>query len=308
MNFTWKLIRFRSAADDFGVDQAGRKISSHHSIDADPIVHNTFLHLQLCRVHQRVVGDLARHLSDHHGELSLMRRRQIIAAHSQDIVVAFDDFQFPSAPIVPLPELAPPIEALRCTARACLKIYTSFDRMRQHANHEHQWRKCSRQAPPWESIWAQNLVYRGRHGNYIHVQTPDPEVEIEEVSSSDTLIKDDNEDGEAELRRLLLIQDRGPALDDEVDYNHDSDWLRACEWPRWFNSKPLVVITSTAALPTVSSTSDLFLGHWHNVSCVSPTKDEQCLRRLVLATNLVLERCKTTARDTNRLFRCWLRS
>lgn len=133
-------------------------------------------------------------------------------------------------------------------------------------------------------------------------------MEIEEVSLSDTLIEDDHEDGEAELRRLLLIQDRAPAFDDEVDYNHDSDWLRACGWPRWFNSKPLVVITSAAALPTVSSNSGLFLGHWHDVSCVSPTKDEQCLRRLVLATNLVLERCETTARDTNRLFRCWLRS
>lgn len=223
-------------------------------------------------------------------------------------MIAFEDFQVPSAPIVPLPELAPPVEALRCTAPGCPKIYASFDRMRQHTNHQHQWRKCSRQPPPWESVWAQNLVYRGSHGNYIHVQNPHPVAEVQEASSSDTLIEDDHEDGEAELRRLLLIRDRAPALDDEVDYNHDDDWVRACGWPRWFNIKPLVVITSATALPTASPTSDLLLGHWHDISCIRPTKDERCLRRLVLATNLVLERCESTAQDTNRLFRCWLRS
>lgn len=49
-------------------------------------------------------------------------------------------------------------------------------------------------------------------------------------------------------RRLLLSQENAPALDEELEHDQNTDWLRDCGWPTWFAGKSLLVIVTAASL------------------------------------------------------------
>lgn len=72
MNFTRRLIRAEALqGDDY---LTGINTAPDGCISSDLNIRNTFFHARLCRVHQRVVHNLARHISSYHVELSLAQR------------------------------------------------------------------------------------------------------------------------------------------------------------------------------------------------------------------------------------------
>ncbi len=110
-----------------------------------------------------------------------------------------------------------------------------------------------------------------------------------------------------EERRLLNEHDDAPALAQELEQDENTEWLRACEWPRWFAHRSLALIVTAARLPCHQQ-YDFVLGNWHGVDCISPTTDERIILRIVTATHLVFARCEETLQNTPRTLRCWLRS
>lgn len=60
------------------------------------------------------------------------------------------------------------------------------------------------------------------------------------------------------------------ALDAELEHDENTEWLRDCEWPRWFANKPIHLIVASAALPSAGTSEDLSLGLWNGFECVSP--------------------------------------
>jgi hypothetical protein len=111
-----------------------------------------------------------------------------------------------------------------------------------------------------------------------------------------------------EEQRLLQIEEDAPTLDDQLEHDQNTDWLRGCGWPTWFVGKSLMVIVSAASLPTAALLTDLLLGEWHGQPCVSTLLVERVLQRVLQATEIVLARCEETVRETPRVFRCWLKS
>jgi hypothetical protein len=43
-----------------------------------------------------------------------------------------------------------------------------------------------------------------------------------------------------EEQRLLSEQGHAVALDDGLDHDENTEWLRGSEWPTWFANKPIV--------------------------------------------------------------------
>jgi hypothetical protein len=50
------------------------------------------------------------------------------------------------------------------------------------------------------------------------------------------------------------------ALDIELEYDENTEWLRGCEWPIWFARKLIHLIIIAAALPSAGTSEDLLLG------------------------------------------------
>ena len=47
-----------------------------------------------------------------------------------------------------------------------------------------------------------------------------------------------------EEQRLLQMEENAPTLDDQLEHDQNTDWLRGCGWPTWFVGKLLMVIVS----------------------------------------------------------------
>lgn len=65
---------------------------------------------------------------------------------------------------------------------------------------------------------------------------------------------------EAEEEARLADEERDfTVLAKELEHDKNTNWLRGCEWPRWFAHKPLHLITSTATTP-LPLNKDRYLG------------------------------------------------
>ena len=113
---------------------------------------------------------------------------------------------------------------------------------------------------------------------------------------------------EEEEQRLLNERSGGVALDEELDYDENTEWLRGCEWPTWFSGKPLHIIVAAATFPSFTTLDDFSLGLWNGIECISPGSSETVLRKIIEASKVVFQRCEETVKQTPRVLRCWVRS
>jgi hypothetical protein len=67
------------------------------------------------------------------------------------------------------------------------------------------------------------------------------------------------------------------ALDAELEHDENTEWLRGCEWPKWFAYKPIHIIVAAAVLPSARTSEDLVLGLWNGFECVSPAQTERLI-------------------------------
>jgi hypothetical protein len=272
------------------------------------IIYNPQYRVLICTEHHYALQNLSYHLLDKHC-LSLRQRKAIIARYATSAVVKPDLVQTPAGTSQPIFGLPAPIAAYQCLADQCYVIYQSYGHMRQHANREHGWRKSVKQPDFWVPVMAQTFFQGRRHIKYFAVQE-EPAVPKEQIPPQRPASEQDafDEMEAEEEQRLLQIEEDAPTLDDQLEHDQNTDWLRGCGWPTWFVGKSLMVIVSAASLPTAALLTDLLLGEWHGQPCVSTLLVERVLQRVLQATEIVLARCEETVRETPRVFRCWLKS
>jgi len=111
-----------------------------------------------------------------------------------------------------------------------------------------------------------------------------------------------------EEKRLLEQQDESIALDEELEHDENTEWLRGCGWPIWFANRPLHLLTAAATTPSFDAMKDLRIGIWNGLECVSLAASERVLWKLLHATDQVFHRCEETLAQTPRVLRGWLRS
>ncbi|KAJ9634203.1 hypothetical protein H2199_009087 [Coniosporium tulheliwenetii] len=111
-----------------------------------------------------------------------------------------------------------------------------------------------------------------------------------------------------EEKRLLEEHEETIALDEELEHDENTEWLRGCGWPKWFANRPLHLIAAASTSPSFDVMKDLQMGTWHGLECVSPAASERVLRKLLQATHKVFVRCEETLAQTPRVLRSWLRS
>ena len=99
-----------------------------------------------------------------------------------------------------------------------------------------------------------------------------------------------------------------PALTQELEQDENTEWLRGCEWSKWFANRPLALIVVAAQQPSVTHNQDFVLGTWQGVDHISPVADERVLRYLVTVVNLMLIHYEETLYKTPRVLRCWMKS
>lgn len=97
-----------------------------------------------------------------------------------------------------------------------------------------------------------------------------------------------------EEARLCREHEQAPAFDDDLETDENSDWLRGCGWPPWFQHKPIPILLTAASLPAEGCPRDLFLGRWNELDCISPAASERTSQLLVAASRQVLSRCQET--------------
>ncbi|KAK5073398.1 hypothetical protein LTR70_010298 [Exophiala xenobiotica] len=90
------------------------------------------------------------------------------------------------------------------------------------------------------------------------------------------------------------------ALEEELEHDQNSDWLRGYRWPVWFRGQPLGLLVVASQLPSLDQTQDLVMGTWHGLTCTSSAADEQVLRGILCATESVFTRCEATLQETPR--------
>lgn len=143
--------------------------------------------------------------------------------------------------------------------------------------------------------------------------TPSPEGQDTRLADPSTLEHDDADafalqQMEAEEEARLAEEAQGfICLFEELEHDENTEWLRGCGWPRWFDHKPLHLMTSTATTPSRRE-EDLNLGSWNGVEWISDATMEASLRTILEITSCVFARCEETLLQTPRVFCCWLRS
>lgn len=112
---------------------------------------------------------------------------------------------------------------------------------------------------------------------------------------------------EAEEERRLALEEDSAECGFELEHDENTEWLRTSEWPRWFQNRPLHIISAASKIPSVQNTA-YAIGQWAGEELISPAVQETTLRRLMAATDSVLQRCEETLQSTPRSLRCWIKS
>ncbi len=119
---------------------------------------------------------------------------------------------------------------------------------------------------------------------------------------------------EAELLKLeteeetRIRKDPEVVIDEDLETDENSDWLRACGWAIWFKHKPIPLLVAAASVPFPGCPRVLYLGKWHGVECTSPISVERTLQLVALVSQAAIDRCVSTLRKTPRTLRCWART
>jgi hypothetical protein len=98
-----------------------------------------------------------------------------------------------------------------------------------------------------------------------------------------------------------LLEEQTTSLDQEVEHNENTGWLRGCKWPKWFLHKPLHIIVAAAALLPPNTTKDVALGLWQGFECVSPAKSERIIWRILEASKIAFQCCEVILNSTLRV-------
>lgn len=229
------------------------------------------------------------------------------------------DFQPRTDGSAPLDYLLPPAPGFRCLHCANLRTI-NWVVLRKHAKKEHKidaktlsrekaesscflqrWTSCSREASSKYWIVDKELALSQEKLDDNH-RLPKSHMQLSD--DADALMRIEAE----EDQRLLNEQINSLALDEELEHDENTDWLRGCAWPLWFAHKPLHLIVTAASLPSSHISEDFSLGLWNGMECVSPAASERILWKIVEASRVVFARCVETLRHTPRVLRCWLRS
>ncbi|KAJ9655923.1 hypothetical protein H2201_008696 [Coniosporium apollinis] len=133
---------------------------------------------------------------------------------------------------------------------------------------------------------------------------PEEEETVENLDEYAALMRMEAE----EENRLLEERQESIPLDEELEHDENTDWLRGCGWPTWFANRPFHLITAAARAPSLDLMRDLQMGSWNGIACVSPAASERVLWKLLHLTDMVFSRCEETLAQTPRVLRCWLRS
>ena len=224
-----------------------------------------------------------------------------------------------SGGLAPLEYLHPPVPGFRClhcpdwnTRSSCV--------LRRHAKIEHgiDANKCrgeEKESSCFLQRWTNRTdVVSGKYWTVnMHHQSKQSELEDYSgpQSSNQQLLREEDVllQVEAEEERRLLNEQRdGIALDEELDHDENTDWLRGCEWPTWFASKPLHLIVAASSLPSADTSMEFPLGLWNGLDCVSSAGSERIIWKIVEASRIMFRRCEQTLKHTPRVLRCWLRS
>lgn len=157
--------------------------------------------------------------------------------------------------------------------------------MRQHAKKKHciSALDCLRQRPRLTCALQSWTKYSPKYWTVTELDQPSsthsdvyigPHVSRDRLSSEEeALILIEME----EEQRLLSEQGRAVALDDELDHDENTKWLRGSEWPTWFASKPIHLIVAAASLPYLDTLRDFSLGVWNGFECVSPAGSKRVI-------------------------------
>lgn len=193
--------------------------------------------------------------------------------------------------------------------RLCLYRTVSRDLIRRHLSQEHlqQQRTSDRRAnnlyndvflQPWTQSAARKywiVVYQGQTVREI---APDAA-----VSSHIASIQ------QRERARLQVEENAGDVTSMGFQTLESTrPWMERTKWPQTYHGVRRDVLQGLTELPyATAGTVDRLLGqNGSGSSIVSPAADEERLHKLMLAMDCMLDRCKTTLRQTGRSILCWL--
>jgi len=290
-------------------------------LENSPITHLVEYGLALCVSCKTALPleRLARHLSCSHSHISPAARRSIVAEFSAlDIVQSIDEIRPCADGSPPLDYLAPPSPGYFCPR---CETYKSKDwsSVRKHLNDVHKSYNEPLRREDHGCFLQQWIIRNGPgSGRYWKVDTtiPPSSCGLEGSNRKRGLdIQPSNEDdalqfmeAEEEERLAKEYDERTLALDEELEYDENTDWLRGSGWSDWFAGKSLSLISAAAGIPSADVYKGLNLGVWNGIDCVSDPASEKILRAILVASEGVFTRCEETLAQTPRVLRCWLRS
>jgi hypothetical protein len=167
-----------------------------------------------------------------------------------------------------------------------------------------RWTSCSREASSKYWIVDKHLASNQEALGNIHSLQDSHMQHMQLCGEADALMRIEAE----EEQRLLIEQGNSMALDEELEHDENTDWLRGCPWPIWFAHKPLHLVVTAASLPSSNTSTDFSLGLWNGMECISPTASERILWEILEASRVVFSRCEETLLHILRVLRCWLRN
>lgn len=254
-----------------------------------------------------------RHKIPHHTRLTILAQFDGLPAAQK-----IDDLQPRKDGSAPLSYLAPPTRGFRCLY--CLGFKTvNWDKMRQHAKKEHSINAtaCTKEKRTSECFLQSWTNYNMKYWVVAELGPPNeapsdphsgPQLSLQHSmhppSEEEALMRMEAE----EEQRLLSEQSNSVALDEELDHDENTEWLRGCEWPMWFANKPLHLIVAAASPPSANTLDDFPLGLWNGFEIFSPGGSERVIWKIIEASKVVFRRCEVTLTHTPRVLRCWLRS
>ncbi|THV73867.1 hypothetical protein D6D27_09461, partial [Aureobasidium pullulans] len=225
--------------------------------------------------------------------------------------------------VPPLECLVTPLQGFFCPLCPSYKT-TYYPSLRKHVNKQHGARCGSTYTSSTQSCFLQRWTdRRSKDPGYWKVDAtavPELQSHIDEDSNVVTAATaQDIEDqlahdlavmeGEEERRLAEEYDEEATDLDNGLEHNTRSDWLRGCNWQVWFANKPRRLIVNVSRMPKITlPAKSLPLGTWCGLDCVSESAEEHKLAVICVATHHVLDRCKRTLEATPRTLRCWLKS
>lgn len=134
------------------------------------------------------------------------------------------------------------------------------------------------------------------------------------LSSDHKVVTNTLVNAEAELLKLEMEEetrirkDPDIVIDEDLETDENSDWLRACNWALWFKHKPIPLFVAAASVPFQGCPGVLYLGKWHGLEFTSPISVERTLQLVAFASQAAIDRCVSTLSKTPRTLRCWART